>query len=145
LRSVDRRLWVRRDNRPSTFSILHSQFFNLFHGQQQRRLNLLPHAAADVAIAVEAFDEEEVGIVVLLEEGLLGVGELPVVANVAVGDRGLDNVRLIELLISGIWRKSIGRSMRINYPAEYLAHLDNKVVQVSEIGILQDVVIFVPG
>jgi hypothetical protein len=54
-------------------------------------------------------------------------------------------VRLIESLISGIWRKSIVRSMRINYPAEYLAHLDNKVVQVSEIGILQDVVIFVPG
>jgi hypothetical protein len=69
---------------PSTFSILHSQFC---HGQQQRRLNLLPHAAADVAIAVEAFDKEEVGIVVLLEEGLLGVGELPVVADVAVPDR----------------------------------------------------------
>jgi hypothetical protein len=68
----------------SQFYILTSQFLNFLHGQQQRRLNLLPHAAADVAIAVEAFDEEEVGIVVLLEEGLLGVGELPVVADVAV-------------------------------------------------------------
>jgi hypothetical protein len=34
------------------FSIQHSQFFNFPHGQQQRHLNLLPHAAADVAIAL---------------------------------------------------------------------------------------------
>jgi hypothetical protein len=76
----------------STFSILHSQLFNLGHRQQQRRLNLLPHAAADVAIAVEAFDDEEVGIVVLLEDGLFVVGELPVMADVAVGDRDLAEV-----------------------------------------------------
>jgi hypothetical protein len=74
------------------FSLL-SSFFYLCHRQQQRRLNLLPHAAADVAIAVKTFEEEEVGIIVLLEEMLLLIGELPVVANVAVGDR--DNLMMI--------------------------------------------------
>jgi hypothetical protein len=89
----------------STFSILNFfPFLQLRHGQQQRRLNLLPHAAADVAIAVEAFDEEEVGIVVLLEEGLLGVGELPVVADVAVGDRGLG---AIERVSNGNWGRFV--------------------------------------
>jgi hypothetical protein len=44
----------------------------------------------------------------------------------------------------GIWCKSIGRSLKINYPAENLGHLGNKVVQMFEIGVLQDVVIFVP-
>lgn len=70
----------------------------------------------------------------------MGGGELPVVADVTVVELGLDDVRLIESLISGIWRKTIGRTLIINYPAKNFGHLNNKVVQASEIGVLQDVV-----
>jgi hypothetical protein len=68
---------------------------------------------------------------VLLEQVLLLIGKLPVVADVAAGDRRLDNVRLIESLISGIWHKSIGRSMKINYPVGNFSNSKFKRLRLS--------------
>ncbi len=46
------------------------------------------------------------------------------------------DILLREEKFSGIGRKSIGLSLRINHPAENLGNLDRKVVQMSKIAVL---------
>ena len=47
---------------------------------------------ADVAIAIQTLNEEETGLIVLLKELLLLIGELPVVTNISMGNHDLAKI-----------------------------------------------------
>jgi hypothetical protein len=56
--------------------------------QDEGSFNILTDFATDVAITVEAGNEEFVGIIVLLEEIFLSLVKLPIVTDVAIFNHG---------------------------------------------------------